>query len=87
MTAAAAGPLPGTVDVRFVTVAGRLCVTVENTMGPRPVRQQGPGHGFGQKILREIAARYDGSYTLEYGSGRAVATAMVCLPAKEETHG
>lgn len=87
VTAAAAGPRPGTVDVRFVTVAGRLCVTVENTMGPRPVRQQGPGHGFGQKILREIAARYDGSYTLEYGSGRAVATAMVCLPAKEETHG
>lgn len=84
VTAAAAGPRPGGVAVRFVTVAGRLCVTVENTMGPRPVKpDRRAGHGFGQKILREITARYDGSYTLEYGQGRAVATAMVSLPPEE----
>lgn len=87
VTAAAEGPRPGRVEIRFVTAAGRLCVTVENTRGPQPARRRrGAGHGFGRKILREITARYDGSYTLEYGDGRAVATAMVCLPApKEET--
>ena len=85
VTAAAAGPRPGTVDVRFVTVGGAaLRPRWRTPWAPRPVRQQGPGHGFGQKILREIAARYDGSYTLEYGQGRAVATAMVCLPPRRK---
>ena len=87
VTAAAEGPRPGRVEIRFVTAAGRLCLTVENTKGPQSARRsRGAGHGFGRKILREITARYDGSYTLEYGDDWAVATAMVCLPApKEET--
>lgn len=84
VTAAAAAPPPGRVEIRFVTVAGRLCITVENTTGPQPARRsRATGHGFGRKILREITARYDGSYTLEYGDGRAVATAMVRLPAQK----
>lgn len=85
VTAAAAGPAPRRVEIRFVVLAGRLCITVENTMGARPPRpDRAAGHGFGRKILREITARYDGSCTLEYGDGRAVATAMVCLPAPKE---
>lgn len=82
--AAALGPRPGDVTVRFSTVAGRLCVTVQNTAPPQGQRRR-PGHGFGQQILRDIAARYDGSYTLTLENGRARAVAMVRLPAPNET--
>ena len=82
--AAALGPRPGDVTVRFSTVAGRLCVTVQNTAPPQGQRRR-PGHGFGQQILRDIAARYDGSYTLTLENGRACAVAMVRLPAPNET--
>ncbi len=86
VTAAAAAPRPGWVTARFVTAAGRLCLTVENSAPARPARRRGAGHGFGQKILREITARYDGSYTLAVENGQARAVAMVCLPEpKEET--
>lgn len=84
VTAAAAGPRPGWVTARFVTAAGRLCLTVENSAPVRPARRRGAGHGFGQKILREITARYDGSYTLAVENGRARAVAMVCLPEEKE---
>ena len=84
VTAAAAGPRPGWVTARFVTAAGRLCLTVENSAPLRPARRRGAGHGFGQKILREITARYDGSYTLAVENGRARAVAMVCLPEEKE---
>ena len=89
VTAAAAGPRPGWVTARFVTAAGRLCLTVENSAPLRPARRRGAGHGFGQKILREITARYDGSYTLAVENGQARAVAMVCLPEEkeEEAHG
>lgn len=89
VTAAAAGPRPGWVTARFVTAAGRLCLTVENSAPVRPARRRGAGHGFGQKILREITARYDGSYTLAVENGQARAVAMVCLPEEkeEEAHG
>ncbi len=83
VTAAAAAPRPGWVTARFVTAAGRLCLTVENSAPVRPARR-GAGHGFGQKILREITARYDGSYTLAVENGRARAVAMVCLPEEKE---
>lgn len=82
--AAALGPRPGDVTVRFSTVAGRLCVTVQNT-APTQGQRRRPGHGFGQQILRDIAARYDGSYTLTLENGRARAVAMVRLPAPNET--
>ncbi len=81
--AAARGPQPGFVAVRFATVAGRLCVTVENS-APAAGKVRRPGHGFGQQILRDIAARYDGSYTLTLENGRARAVAMVRLPALDE---
>ena len=81
--AAALGPQPGFVAVRFATVAGRLCVTVENS-APAAGKVRRPGHGFGQQILRDIAARYDGSYTLTLENGRACAVAMVRLPALDE---
>ena len=84
VTAAAAGPRPGWVTARFVTAAGRLCLTVENSAPVRPARRRGAGHGFGQKILREITARYDGSYTLAVENGQARAVAMVCLPEEKE---
>lgn len=84
VTAAAAGPRPGWVTARFVTAAGRLCLTVENSAPLRPARRRGAGHGFGQKILREITARYDGSYTLAVENGQARAVAMVCLPEEKE---
>lgn len=84
VTAAAAGPRPGWVTARFVTAAGRLCLTVENSAPARPARRRGAGHGFGQKILREITARYDGSYTLAVENGQARAVAMVCLPEEKE---
>ena len=84
VTAAAGGPQPGWVSARFVTAAGRLCLTVENSTAAHPVRRRGAGHGFGQKILREITARYDGSYTLTVENGRARAVAMVCLPGRKE---
>ena len=82
--AAALGPRPGFVAVRFATVAGRLCVTVENS-APAAGKARRPGHGFGRQILRDIAARYDGSYTLTLENGRARAVAMVRLPAPHET--
>lgn len=78
--AAAQGPRPGYVDVQFTMLAGRLCVTVRNT-APAAGAPRRPGHGFGQQILRDIVARYDGSYTLTLQGGQAVAQAMVCLPA------
>ena len=81
--AAARGPQPGFVAVRFATVAGRLGVTVENS-APAAGKVRRPGHGFGQQILRDIAARYDGSYTLTLENGRARAVAMVRLPALDE---
>ena len=84
VTAAAAGPRPGWVTARFVTAAGRLCLTVENSAPARPARRRGAGHGFGRKILREITARYDGSYTLAVENGQARAVAMVCLPEEKE---
>ena len=62
---------------------GRLCVTVQNTAPPQGQRRR-PGHGFGQQILRDIAARYDGNYTLTLENGRARAVAMVRLPAPNE---
>lgn len=81
--AAALGPRPGFVAVRFATVAGRLCVTVENS-APAAGKVRRPGHGFGQQILRDIAARHDGNYTLTLENGRACAVAMVRLPAPDE---
>ena len=84
VAAAAGGPQPGWVSARFVTAAGRLCLTVENSTAAHPARRRGAGHGFGQKILREITARYDGSYTLTVENGRARAVAMVCLPGRKE---
>ncbi|WP_300368458.1 hypothetical protein, partial [uncultured Subdoligranulum sp.] len=60
------------------------CLTVENSAPVRPARRRGAGHGFGQKILREITARYDGSYTLAVENGQARAVAMVCLPEEKE---
>lgn len=85
VTAAAQAPDPARVDIVFLTAAGRLCVTVRNSVAPGPLRRSsGDGHGFGRKILQEITARYDGSYTLQIRDGEAVATAMVCLPDNRE---
>lgn len=79
VTAAAGAPGAGTVEVHFRTMAGRLCVTVRNPVGS-DTPPRGPDHGFGMRILREITARHDGSYTLEIRDGRATAVAMVSLP-------
>lgn len=81
--AAALGQQPGFVEIRFTTVAGCLCVTVENS-APAAGKSRRPGHGFGQQILRDIVARYDGSYTLTLENARARAVAMVRLPAPNE---
>lgn len=80
ITAADQAPRPARLSIDFCTAAGRLCVTVRNSVGNTPPRPRGEGHGFGQKILREITHRYDGSYTLEREGCEAVAVAMVCLP-------
>lgn len=81
--AAARAPRPARVEVAFRTVAGRLCITVWNSVGPEPGPLRGEEHGFGRKILREITERYDGSYTLEIRDGRATAVVQVCLPEEK----
>lgn len=81
--AAARAPRPARVEITFRTAAGRLCIMVRNPVAPGPAPSRGDGHGFGRKILQEIAARYDGSYTLEIRDGEATAVVLVCLP--EET--
>ena len=83
VNAAAQAPRPARLSVDFCTAAGRLCVTVRNSVGNTLSRPRGEDHGFGQKILREITGRYDGSYTLEREGCEAVAVAMVCLPEEK----
>lgn len=81
--AASQAPRPARLSIDFCTAAGRLCVTVRNSVGNTPSRPRGEDHGFGQKILREITGRYDGSYTLQREGCEAVAVAMVCLPEEK----
>lgn len=83
VNAAAQAPRPARLSIDFCTAAGRLCVTVRNSVGNTLSRPRGEDHGFGQKILREITGRYDGSYTLEREGCEAVAVAMVCLPEEK----
>lgn len=47
-----------------------------------PPQKPEKGHGFGSKILRELAERYDGGYETIYESGRF--TAVVSLLPKSE---
>lgn len=83
VTAAARAPRPATVEIDFATAAGCLVITVRNSTAAAPARPRGAGHGFGRKILQEITARYDGSYTLVYNGGQAEATALVRLPERQ----
>lgn len=86
VASAAAASRPAAVEVHFRTMAGRLCVTVRNPVGGNAPRR-GPDHGFGMRILREITARHDGSYTLDIREGRATAVAMVSLPERGQDDG
>ena len=49
-----------------------------------PQKNPGKGHGYGSKILKQLAAKYDGSYQTSYEDG--VFTAVVTLLLEQPTN-
>ena len=67
-----------TIQLKTMVDGSYLFVKVINPSG-EPKNKPAPGHGYGSRILSDLAARYNGDYTTEYSDG--VFTAMVSLLA------
>lgn len=70
---------------RFVSVSAKqhgdyLHVRVLNTALPPVEKSHAPGHGYGQKILTDIAANYHGEFFTEFADGIYKAAISLQLP-------
>lgn len=80
--ASASGVTKPVIRLTAAQEGGYLFIKTSNPAKPAEGKPE-KGHGYGQKILRDLAARYSGDYHGEYENGQF--TAVVALLAAQET--
>ena len=75
-------------ESRYILVKAKqdenyIHISVVNTAPPvMPDRTKQDGHGYGQKILRDIAKKYNGDFSTSYENGEYKAFISLCISMK-----
>ncbi len=67
-----------------------LCVVVRNTVNAQAKKQMRksprPGHGYGLRILNDIAEKYNGKFGYKWADGEFQATMQMLVPKQVKAY-